>query len=70
MAKSLVFQFDGANVAFQMNKIDRSKLYGYKELEILDEQGQTCELATLADDGKTIVGRGGISIGYLSADGS
>ncbi len=70
MAKALVFDFDGSNIAFEMTKIDRSKLYGYKELEILDEEGQACELATLADDGRTVVGRGGVGLGYLTADGS
>ncbi len=53
-----------------MNKVDRSKLYGYKEMEVLDDEGQFCELATLADDGRTLVGKGGTGIGYLTADGN
>ncbi len=53
----------------QMNKVDTSKLYGYKEVEVRDDREGRCELATLADDGRTIVGRGGTGIGYLSADG-
>ena len=44
-------------------------MYGYKELEVLDERDHRCELATLADDGRTVVGRGGTGIGYISADG-
>ena len=28
--------------------------------------GRRCELATLADDGKTLVGRGGVTYAYLS----
>ncbi len=69
MAKPLVFKFNGGDVAFQLNKIDRSKLYGYKELEALDAQGGKCELATLAGDGRTVVGRGGASFATLDADG-
>ncbi len=69
MAKPLVFKLDGAEVAFDMQKVDRSKLYGYKEIEMLDEHGDKCEMATLAEDGHTIIGRGGTGIGYLSADG-
>jgi len=52
-----------------MHKVDRSKLYGFKELEVNDGEGDPCELATLADDGKTVIGKGGTGIGYLTADG-
>lgn len=69
MAKPLVFKLDGAEVAFDIQKVDRAKLYGYKEVEMLDEHGDKCEMATLAEDGHTIIGRGGTGIGYLSADG-
>ncbi len=70
MAKPLVFQFNGNEIAFSMSKVDRSKLYGFKELDVLDEQGGKCELATLAGDGHTVVGKGGTGIGYLSVDGA
>ncbi len=69
MAKPLVFQFGDEEISFQMSKIDRSKLYGYKDVEVLGDDGGKCELATLAGDGRTVVGRGGTGIGYLSADG-
>jgi hypothetical protein len=68
MGKPLVFAFGNANLAFDLTKIDRSVLYGFKEVEVLDEQGGRCELATLADDGRTIVGRGGIAFAYLAPD--
>ena len=70
MPKPIVFAFEGHDLSFEMNKVDRSKLYGYKELEVVDDNGQPCEMATLADDGRTLVGRGGTGIGYLSADGN
>lgn len=69
MAKPLVFKLNGAEVSFDMQKVDRAKLYGYKEVEMLDEHGDKCEMATLAEDGHTIIGRGGTGLGYLSADG-
>ena len=69
MAKPLVFQWGEDDLSFQLTKIDRSKLYGYKEVEVLDEDGNRCELATLADDGRTVVGRGGTGLGYVDADG-
>lgn len=69
MVKPLVFKFNGGDLAFQLNKVDRSKLYGYKELEALDAKGRKCELATLAGDGRTVVGRGGAALATLDADG-
>ena len=69
MPKPIRFSHVGKQLCFQMEKVDRSKLYGYKELLVLDEHQQQCELATLADDGKTLVGKGGTGIGQLTADG-
>ena len=69
MAKPLVFQLGDTDLAFAVDKVDRSKLYGYKEVEVLDETGRPCNLATLADDGRTVVGKGGTGLGYVSADG-
>ncbi|MEI8380451.1 MAG: hypothetical protein WCJ09_09995 [Planctomycetota bacterium] len=69
MAKPLVFHFKDGDFAFGLNKVDRSRLYGYKEVEVLDEKGRRCELATLGGDGHTVIGRGGSSFAQLSVDG-
>ena len=69
MAKPLVFQWRDRQISFQMAKVDRARLYGFKESEVLDDQGQRCELATLAQDGHTVVGRGGTALGTLTVDG-
>ena len=70
MAKPLVFQWGDRQLSFAMNKVDRAKLYGFKETEVLDEAGQRCELATLAQDGHTVVGRGGTAFGTLTVEGN
>jgi hypothetical protein len=70
MAKPLVFQWRDRQISFQMAKVDRARLYGFKESEVLDDQGQRCELATLAQDGQTVVGRGGTAFGTLTVDGA
>lgn len=70
MARPLTFHFGDSDVAFEMNKIDRSRLYGFKEVEVQDEDGQQCSLATLASDGRTIVGKGGTALGYIDASGN
>ena len=67
--KPIRFRFEGSELVFQMHKVDRSRLYGFKVLEVLDETNSPCELATLADDGRTLLGKGGTGIGYLTADG-
>ena len=69
LAKPLVLQFGGADLNFQLEKVDRSKLYGWIDVEALDDKGRKCQLVTLAGDGRTVVGPGGTSFGYLSADG-
>ena len=69
MPRSLVFQFKDSQIGFVPEKVDRSKLYGYIDVEALDNKGRKCVLATLAEDGRTIIGLGGTSMGYLSPDG-
>ncbi len=70
MAKPIRFSFAGQESVFEMHKVDRSRLYGYKELEVLDEHGNACMLTTLAKDGQSLIGKGGTGIGYIDTDGS
>lgn len=69
MPRALKFLFGDTEYALEMTKVDRSRLYGSKEIEVLDENDYPCELATLADDGCTMIGRGGTGMGWLDADG-
>lgn len=70
MAKPLILQLGESQFSFAMNKVDRSKLYGSKEVQALDESNEECELATLAGDGCTLIGRGGTGLGWLDVDGN
>jgi hypothetical protein len=69
MAKPLVVEFEGETVNLSLSKVERSKLYGYVETEVVDEAGKRCELATLTGDGHSIVGKGGTASAYLSPNG-
>jgi len=69
MAKPLVFEYRGSQVSFGIQKIDRTKLYGYVDTEVVDEGGRACEVGTLLGDGHSVVGKGGTGIAYLSPDG-
>lgn len=70
MGRPITFEYAGEKIEFEMIKVDRSRLYGYKELETVDESGKACELTTLADDGKTLIGLGGTGVGYLTINGN
>lgn len=69
MAKPLVVEFENESINLSLAKVERSKLYGYVETEVVDEAGKRCELATLTGDGHSIVGKGGTASAYLSPNG-
>jgi hypothetical protein len=69
MPRTLVLEFKNAQLACTPEKVDRTSLYGFIDIEALDSKGRKCQLATLADDGRTLVGTGGSAFGYVSPDG-
>lgn len=70
MAKAIAFRWNDEDFTSEINKIDRAKLYGYRENEVVDEDGDLCDIATLAADGQTLIGKGGTRIGYVTVDGN
>ena len=68
MAKPLVLNFGGTDIPFSLSKVERSDLYGFVEIEALDEQGRKCTLATLADDGRSVIASGGSAFATLSPE--
>ena len=70
MAKPLTVVYRGETVHLELKKVDRDKLYGYSDLEVVDDAGKPCELATLIGDGHSIVGKGGTALAYLTEDGA
>lgn len=69
MAQPLIVKLGGIDLPLGLSKVERSDLYGFIEVEALDDQGRKCTLATLADDGKTLIGASGVSLVTLSPDG-
>ena len=69
MAKPLTVVFHGETVNLDLRKVERSKLYGYVETEVVDDAGKPCELATLIADGHSIVGKGGTALAYFTPEG-
>jgi hypothetical protein len=70
MAKPLVVKFGDAEIPCTLSRVERSDLYGFVETEALDEKGRKCTLATLADDGKSVITSGGTALVTLSPDGN
>lgn len=69
MARPLVLRFAGSELPFSLEKVDRSDLYGYVEVQTLDDLGRPCSVATLGADGQTLIGSGGSASAYLLPDG-
>ena len=69
MPRALKFKFGDTKFECSLNKVDRRKLYGSVDVETRDIDGNRCSLATLANDGKTLIPYGGTAMGYVSNDG-
>lgn len=69
MPRALKFSYKSAEFECELNKIDRTKLYGSVDIETKDSEGNACGLATLANDGKTLIPYGGTAFGYVNDDG-
>ena len=69
MARTIELSFSGETVRCAMEKVDRTSLYGSTEIETRDIDGSLCKLATLANDGRTLIPGGGTATAYMSSDG-
>jgi hypothetical protein len=67
--RELVFTAGDTQFSCGLNKVDRTKLYGSVDIETIDADGNRCSLATLANDGKTLISTGGTGFGYVTPDG-
>ena len=69
MPRSLAFSFKDATFDAQIIKVDRTHLYGSVSVETATMDGERCDVATLAVDGKTLIPTGGTAMGYVNPDG-
>ena len=69
MARPLVLRFEGSELPVALEKVDRSRLYGWVDREVQDEHGRPCSLVTLLSDGRTLAGKGGVASVMVSVDG-
>jgi len=69
MAKELNFRISGEVKSLIPIKLERKKLYGWKELRVVEPNGEVCNPAYLSSDGKTIIPKGAMKTGILREDG-
>jgi hypothetical protein len=69
MAQPLVLRFGEKELPFQLKKVERSALYGFVDTEVSDGKDRPCRPVTLAGDGRTLVGPGGVALAYMTPDG-
>lgn len=69
MARSLEFTFKGKTFSREIEKLDRTKLYGSVVVETVNADGALCKLSTLASDGRTLIPAGGTAFGYMNPNG-
>lgn len=69
MAKGVVVALDGKVSSFQIEKIERAKLYGVRRRLAVDAEGRTCSRASLTDDGQVLLRAGMTAQGWFDTDG-
>lgn len=69
MPRVLNFTLGSHTFACPVDKLDRKKLYGYRRRQVLDDKDRPCKLGLLCEDGKTLLGPGGVAMGYLDSRG-
>lgn len=49
MARQVEFIINGTSVMAELKKVDRKKIYGWSTVEVFDENGSKCKLASISD---------------------
>jgi len=70
MAKPIIVSLGGVESRFDHEKLDRTKLYGKRQRQVLDPGGARCEKAELTRDGTLLVRTGMTAQGYFDEGGS
>lgn len=70
MAKPIIVTWGGVQSTFDHEKLDRAKLYGKRQRQILDPYEQRCERAELSRDGTLLIRAGMTAQGYFDEIGT
>jgi hypothetical protein len=69
MARHLTFKIDEKEYSLEPVKLDRKKLYGWVEKEVLDGDDKKCSPAILDDTSMKIIPKGDIGLAILTDEG-
>jgi hypothetical protein len=69
MAKQLTFQIDSKDHPCDINRLDRKKLYGWKDTVAFDSQGNECIRVDIDETGSFIIPKGGKALGSIDMKG-
>jgi hypothetical protein len=68
MARTLTFAVNGAEYSAAPVKLDRKKLYGWREIVALDDDGRECRMVNMDETGTLVIPKGGLGLGILSPE--
>ena len=69
MAKPIIISKDKKDSIFQLKKIERKKLYGFRKRLAVDENNDECKRASLTEDGQVLIKSGMTSQGWFIEGG-
>lgn len=69
MPKGIVVAHNGSVSSFQIEKVERAKIYGVRRRLAVDQKGRTCVRAALTDDGQVLLRAGMTAQGWFDTDG-
>lgn len=70
MARKLVLKLGEKEYAFDVVKLDRSKLYGWKEVKAFDPEGNECIRTDLDETGTFFIPKGGKAMALVDSAGN
>ena len=70
MAREIFLNLDKKKSSFEISKIDRKKLYGFKKRLFIDEKGKECSKANLEEETGIVFVNSDISSCYLDHKGN
>ena len=70
MARELILNLNKNKSTFEISKIDRKKLYGFKKRLFLDEKGKECSKANLEEETGIVFVSSDISSSYIDHKGN
>ncbi len=69
MARQLILKIKDKEFPLELVKLDRKKLYGWVDKEVLDGDGNKCVAASLDSTSMKIIPKGETALGILTEDG-